>query len=385
MLLAFIAAGMLLVALLVVASPHPPAIPDWVHNADGLDAYLEKLVQVGAPPGLAVAVIRDGQMVFNRVYGIAEPFNAAPVTRDTRFHWWSMTKMATALGVLQLVDQRRIALEDPVAKYLPFFRVHMGSQDAAPITIRMLLNHSSGLKDTMPAMMGWVHFDDANRNQTELLRQILPDYAKLRDAPGHSRAYSNLGYIALGAVIESVTGARYEHYIETEVLAPQGIEQTGFLYPAPRSVVDAAGSHPLVNMFTPLLPFYVPMGKLIATRTGTRLWFNRFYIDATPSTGLIGTAGDAARLAWAFAESSRVLRSETLTLTRQNGGNIPLGWEGFSHGGTPWYQHRGGGPGFASIMRLYPEKHLAIAVLANSTNLKREALCDLIAGVDWGL
>jgi CubicO group peptidase (beta-lactamase class C family) len=293
--------------------------------------------------------------------------------------------MATAMGILQLVDQDRIALEDPVAAYLPFFEIETDREDGRPITLRMLLNHTSGLKDTMPAMMGWVHFDNENRDQTELLRRVLPDYAKLRDTPGQSRAYSNLGYIVLGAVIESVTGQRYEHYIENEVLAPMGIRQTGFLYPAGGSGDTAAGSHPLVSIFTPLLPFYVPMDKLIATRTGTRLWFNRFYIDATPSTGLIGTAGDAARLAWAFADNSRVLPPDMLALTRQGEGGLPLGWEGYSRGGTRWYQHRGGGPGFASIMRLYPEQNIAIAVLANNTNLKREALCDLIAGVDWKL
>lgn len=384
MLAALIIAATLLVAGLYSAAPHPPALPHDVKTKDTLDAYFQKLTEAGTPPGLAVAVIKDGQMVFNRGYGIAEPVGAVPVTPDTRFHWWSMTKMATALGILELVDQGRISLDDPVAKYLPFFRVHTGSPDATPITIHMLLNHSSGLKDTMPAMMGWVHFDDENRNQTELLRRVLPDYAKLGDAPGQSRSYSNLGYIVLGVVIERVTGQRFEPYIETEVLAPLGIRQTGFLYPTGGAGSAAAGSHPLVSIFTPLLPFYVPMNRLIAARKGARLWFNRFYIDATPSTGLIGTAADAARLAWAFSDESRALARETLALTRQGVGRFPLGWEGYSQDGAPWVQHRGGGPGFASIMRLYPTKGLAVAIIANSTNLNREGLSDLIAGVNWG-
>ena len=295
-----------------------------------------------------------------------------------------MTKMATAMGILQLVDQGRIALDDPVARYLPFFTVQSDGKDARPITIRMLLNHTSGLKDTMPAMMGWVHFEDETPNQSALLRRVLPNYAKLRDAPGQSRAYSNLGYMVLGAVIESVTGQRYEHTIEKDVLAPLGIGQTAFLYPAEQTAINAAGSHPLVSIFTPLLPVYVPLGKLVAAWIGTNLWFNRFYIDATPSTGLIGTAADAARLAWAFAGDSRALASATLRLTRQGDGGLPLGWEGFSQDGTPWFQHRGGGPGFASIMRLYPTKGLAVAIVANSTNLDREGLSDLIAGIDWG-
>jgi CubicO group peptidase (beta-lactamase class C family) len=121
----------------------------------------------------------------------------------------------------------------------------------------------------------------------------------------------------------------------------------------------------------------------VKRRLGTRLWFNRIYIDATPPTGLIGPASDAARLMMALSDGSVELSPETLALMRPHAGQRPLGWPEFAGGVRPWLQQRGGGPGFASIMRLYPEEGLGIVIVANGSNLDREGLADFVATIDW--
>ncbi|MCP4428377.1 MAG: beta-lactamase family protein [Chloroflexi bacterium] len=365
---------------LFLLAPHPPRTPKQVADVAELETYLQTLTESGDPPGLSLAVVKEGELVYSGAFGLADGVKETAVTPDTVYHWWSMTKMATAVAILQLHEQGELNLDDPASDYLPFFDVEYPAPDSPPITIRHLLNHTSGLPDTMPAMIGWVHMEDENHNQTELLKEQLPNFNKLRFAPGNDSAYSNLGYMTLGVIIEAVTDERYESVVVENVLRPLGMMQTDFVYTLEMSQDEAAGSHPLVHFFTPLLPFFVEMETLAQERMGTRYWFNRFYIDATPSTGLIGTAEDAAKLMLVLQDGEPLLSADSIGLMRPNGDKRPLGWAEF---GDNWIQHRGGGPGFASIMRLYPDKSLGIVIIANGTNLDSENLVELIAGLDW--
>lgn len=370
--------------LLVLAAPHPPSPPAAFSDLTAMNAYFDDLTTAGDPPGLSLAVVRNGKTVFAKSYGIADASTATPVTNETVFHWWSMTKMATAAAILRLSEDGQIELDNPVVDYLPFFSVE-GPEGSQPITIRQLLDHSSGLPDIMPDMLGWVHYDSAPINQTALLRDHLPKFAKLQHAPSTSRAYTNLGYMVLGAVIEAVTGDSYESYISQSVLSPLGMNDSGFTYPADIGTRAAAGSHPIVHFFTPFLPFFLDMGELVKERIGTRLWFNPVYIDATPPTGLIGTAEDAARLLAALGNSTTFLSAQSISLIRPHDGRVPLGWHDFSEGERAWVQHRGGGPGFAAIMRLYPDEDLGFVLIANGTNLDGETLVARLAEMEWGV
>ncbi len=365
---------------LFLLAPHPPRTPKQVTTVAELESYLQTLTESGDPPGLSLAVVKDGEMIYSGAFGLADGVNQINATPDTVYHWWSMTKMATAVSILQLHEQGKLNLDAPVSDHLPYFEVEYPSPDSPPITIRHLLNHSSGLPDSMPAMIGWVHMEDESHNQTELLKAQLPSFNKLKFSHGSDNAYSNLGYIVLGVIIEAVTGEQYESVIVKQVLRPLGMAQTDFVYTDKMSQHEAIGSHPLVHFFTPLLPFFVDMETLVQDRMGTRYWFNRFYIDATPPTGLIGPATDAAQLMLALQNGSDLLSADSIELMRPSEGKRPLGWAEF---GDDWVQHRGGGPGFASIMRLYPDESLGIVVIANGTNLDSENLVELIVGLDW--
>lgn len=365
--------------VLYLLAPHPPRAPKEVSNISGLEEYLQRLTKAGDPPSLSLAVVKDNKLVYSGAFGMADEVNEIAATPDTVYHWWSMTKMATAATILQLHEEGLLDIDDPVIEYLPFFEVEYPSSDSPPITIRHLLAHTSGLPDTIPAMIGWVHYEDENYNQTKLLKEQLPNYRELKFSPGTDSAYSNLGYMVLGVIIEEVTRKHYEIYIEEELLKPLGMTQTSFIYSDEMSANEAIGSHPLVSFYTPMLPSLLDMDLLIRERVGTRYWFNRIYIDATPSTGLIGPAADAAKLMIALKDE-QILSANSIELMRPNNGKRPLGWAEF---GEDWVQHRGGGPGFATIMRLYPEKELGIVIVANSTNLKSESLVELIANMGW--
>jgi CubicO group peptidase (beta-lactamase class C family) len=303
---------------------------------------------------------------------------------------------------LQLNETGRLKLDEPVTHYLPDFAVQYPAETNQPITIRHLLNHSSGLPDTVPAMIGWVHYQDEVVNQSELTQRHLPNYNKLRFAPGSKASYSNLGYMVLGAVIEAVSGQPYDQYVTEHILQPLAMTQTSFLYTTVLATHEASGSQPLVHLYTPLLPFLLDPGTLIRQRSGRTLWMNRVYIDPLPSSGLIGTAPDVARLLLAYLNGGeldgvRILSAQSVALMSHEsqvlgeGPNIAayaqgrhgLGWYVIPEGGHMRLQHDGGGPGFATTMRLYPEKGLGVAILANGTDLDRDGITARLAEIDW--
>lgn len=384
-----LAAGLACGAALYVAAPHPPLIPQGIHDVAALEAFLLQLVASGNPPGLSVAVVKDGQIVYNRAFGMADAPRGVVATSDTVYHWWSMTKIPTAIAILQLHERGKLRLDAAVRDYLPWFEVDYPPNSPA-ITVRHLLNHSSGLPDTMPAMIGWVHYDDAGRDQTELTKHYLPGYKQLRFKPGSQAVYSNLNYMVLGAVIEAVSDQPYERYIVEQVLRPLGMEHTDFLYTPALAAHEAAGSLPVAHFYTPLLPFLLDAGALVRERRGRLIWLQRLYLDVTPSSGLIGSAPDVARLMLAYLEGgaldgSQVLTSEAVRAMTYEGhvGTRGLGWDVDQQDGRLYLQHPGGGPGFATMMRLYPEERLGVVVLANGTDLDYDGIAGLLASTDW--
>lgn len=384
----------LLVLVIAVAfyalAPHPPKPPSTVASDTELEAYLNALVASGNPPGLSVVVVKDGRMVYGHGFGFADGPRKIMATPETVYHWWSMTKIPTAMGVMRLAEQGRLSLDDPVSKYLPWFEVTYATDDRRLITIRDLLQHSSGLPDTMPSMIGWVHYDDDARDQTDIARKYLSSFNKLRFVPGAKASYSNYNYMLLGAVIEAVTGQTYADYMTRSILQPLGMSQTSFVY-YPQMVEQAsAGSLPVVHFYTPLLPFLLDTGKLVRERQGNLLWFNKMYIDATPSTGLVGPATDVGRLMLAYLNGGSlagrsVLSPESVARMTQTAAidGHGIGWFVFPSTNRPFVEHAGGGPGFATIMRLYPGEQLGIAILANGTDLDRAGISELIASMPW--
>ena len=373
----------IVVALLLSTQPRIPANPTSIVE---IEKQIEKMVERSKPPGISIAVVKNGQIVYNKAFGWADAPAQLPATPDTVYHWWSMTKIPTAIAILQLQDAGYVDIDDPVGSYLQFFQVEIDGKTAPPITIRQLLRHTSGLPDTIPAMIGWVHYEDVIYDQTDLLKQHLPEYNQLKFAPDSDASYSNLGYMVLGAIIEKVSGMQYEEYIRENILNPLGMENTDYLYTNQMSDKTAMGSHPIVSMYTPLLPFLLDMKHLIREKKGSQYLFNKFYIDATPSTGLIGSANDAALMVKAFLSQTDLLEPESHRLMLPNSAATterPLGWAEYNMTGRPWVQHSGGGPGFATIMRLYPEEGLGIVIMANNTNLPREKLIDAFASLDW--
>ncbi len=393
--------GALLLAALALAlwafRPRPPRAPARAASAQELEAYLRALVRFGRPPGLSLAVISDGRLVYGRGFGVADGPRHVPADADTIYRWWSLTKIPTAIAVLQLEERGALTLDDPVTRHVPFFRVHDAAGGTPIVTVRQLLNHSSGLPDAGRDLFRWLHLpSEPPVEQTAFVRRVLPRYARLAFAPGSRTSYSNVGYWVLGAVIEKASGEHYEDYVRGHILRPLEMTRTDFLYTSAMTNDCAAGSHPLLDPLTPLLPLAVEhWSALYREREGTRLWLETVYTDYTPSTGLIGPAPDLTRLLRAYLnagalDGARILAPDSVE-TMSRASRLPgrraglqqgLGWV-VGCGARECLQHLGGGPGFGTGMRIYPRERLGLVVLTNDATTDTTALLDLISSVPW--
>ena len=124
-----------------------PQPPDSIQDVTELEAYLETLVNSGSPQGLSMIIVKNDRIVYSKGFGWADGPRKIKATPQTVFHWWPITKVPTAIAILQLQEQGKLQLEDAVSKYLPFFEVAYPSDKRTTITIRHLLNHSSGIPD----------------------------------------------------------------------------------------------------------------------------------------------------------------------------------------------------------------------------------------------
>jgi len=379
----FLALFIILVLLgigLYAAAIKAPRAPQGVVEQSEVVEYLDLLVASKTATAVSVAVMRNGELIWEHAAGQANPFEARDATPDTVYHIWSVTKVATALAVLDLAEDGLLDLDSPVTSVLPWFDVE--AKEGRAMTVRDLLGHTSGLRDTVPAVFGWLRYDEDLPNQTDYLKAKMPEYRSLRFAPGEDRRYSNLGYMVLGAIVEGVTGEEYSDVIRERVLEPAGMTSTDFTFTSDLAPREALGSHPIIHVFSPLLPFLIDLGDFTHMHDGPLLWQNRLYVEATPPTGLIASARDAARLAQAALSPGVVLEEETLSLMRPSSPDqTPLGW--FERGSETrhWLQHRGGGPGYAAAVRVYPDEGLVIAVLASGTAAPASTITDLVAGL----
>ena len=397
--------------LTLVAKPLKP--PQSVSSLAELEAYLEDLTghNPDSPPGLSLVVVKDGEIVYQKGFGLADGPRNIPATADTVYNTWSMVKPMTAVAVLQLHEQGLLDIDDPVADYLPFFEVQYPSESSETITIRHLLNHSSGFRNTTPPeAWSWIHFDgDPEWNQTELIVEKLPEFAELAYEPGSQGIYTNIGYMLLAAVIEAASGQTYQQYMIDHIFKPLGMDQTNWTYTEAMINNEAAGANPSMDIQALLLPVVMEKEKrdaLIREKRDGVLWFNRVYTDQKGPTGPIGPATDTARFLMAYLnggelDGQRILSPESVAILTHEGHVLPgrdpeniefadydriyrgLGWAYVEDGNDFFISHSGGGPGFATDMRLYPERDLGMVVLANGSYIDRPKIFDLVASLDW--
>jgi CubicO group peptidase (beta-lactamase class C family) len=324
-------------------------------KADALDDRIRKFMDASHIPGLSLHVLRDGKVVKDAAYGFANLELKVKSKPESLYETGSTGKSFTAAAILLLAEQGKLSIDDPVRKHLPSV-----PEAWAPITLRHLLTHTSGLPDYLTLPFNW---SDEVR-VADIVKKVAA--AKPDFAPGEAWSYSNTGYALLGEVISKVSGTSYATFLRDNVLLPLKLEATR------------------VNDPRVVLP----------GRSTGYMWNGRTWLNApmqSPSVAgladgaLIGSARDLAE--WAVAlTSGKLLKpdswkqaSTSSTLNSGNTSGYGFGWFVAPWRGRPVLRHGGGMPGFSTMLLHFPDRKLTVAAIGNSGGVNIESLAWLVA------
>lgn len=333
-------------ALLGAATAHGQTID--VAMRKQIDQAIQRCLQADGTPSASVAIVMDDQLVYSNAVGEAVLAPPLPATTATRYQLASISKTFTAQAVLLLSADGKLSLNDPVSRWFPDLT------DASQITVRELLNHTSGYPDHYPE-----GYPAGPRSAAALPDRIINEWGHhpLLFAPGTQFHYSNLEYEIAGRIVEMISGEPLFQFMQQHIFDPLQMTSTIDLDTIPDGSTALATGY-VQNALAPLQP---------APYEGPGWSFG--------SGQVVTTAGDVARWDAAFLEH-RVLpnreAAEEVTVSRlANGSTYPsaLGLFVSREDSTLRYYHTGEGMGFEAINLIYPETHMAFVVLTN-TNVK---------------
>ena len=332
-------------------APHDPILPQ---DLAGLEGYIRSEMENGDVPGLAIVITQADQIIWSKGFGYADLELGSPLTPDTPMRVGSISKPVLALAIMGLVEQGRVGLDQELTDVLPFVQLENQFAEAHPVLVRHLLSHTSGIDDTQMPELTAVY---AGEDECELpLIQVLAvELPAVQTEPGLSYSYSGLGYGLLGAILEQITEQPFEDVVQTTVLEPLGMANSGFRLTA-QLEEDLAIGH--IKTAEGIQPVEYRCGYL---RAGGNLH---------------SSARDLARLLILFAmdgtlEGRQFLAPETLAAMQ----NPEVRLETLEYGlgvmtimlpeGQKVIGHAGGVEGFNSHAWLEPESDIGVVVLVN--------------------
>jgi CubicO group peptidase (beta-lactamase class C family) len=300
-------------------------------------------------PGAVVAVIRNGKLILNKAYGMADLERRTPMTPATRFFIGSNSKQFTAFAIHLLAQDGKLSLDDDIRKHLP-----QVPDFGKTITIRHLLHHTSGLRDYFDMLfMAGLRPDDVVTKDMAL--RLLARQRALNFEPGQEHAYSNTGYLLLGMIVERASGKPLPEFARTRIFEPLGMKHTvfqedyGSLVPGralPYQPADRGGyKYVAVNVST------VGDGGVLTTASDLALWDRNFYDGRVGGMELIkqmqatGVLNDGKPTAYA---------SGLLT---------------YGYRGLPMVEHGGTIGGYNTQLSRFPKQGLSVVLLTNTSDL----------------
>lgn len=302
----------------------------------GRDALAAK-----SAPGISMAVVHDGRIVYEGGFGLADVAASVPVNAQTRFAIGSLTKQWTAAAILLLVQQHRLHLNDTLAKFVPSL------PNARTMTLRMLLNQTSGLHNyPILSEHPWPESGSVSTSQIlHFLAMDNPDFA-----PGTQWEYSNANYAALTAVVEKVSGEPMGTFLKTHIFTPLHMRASGFGLPAQTSA-------PIATSYQDGKPLTPPITLDVFSGAGAG----------------VSSAHDMARWDMALMKGTLLSRASTETMFRagtlSNGKRVKyaMGWVPASIAGHREFWHNGLAPGAGGycLNAIFPNDGLAVIVLTN--------------------
>jgi len=314
-------------------------------------------------PSIAVAVAKDGKIIWEEGFGLADREKRTPATEHTMYSVASVSKPVTATGLMVLVERGKVDLDKPIDEYLGEVKLRALVGNAAEATVRRVANHTAGLP------LHYQFFYEGEPYGRPSFAESIRRYGTLVTAPGERYQYANFGYGLLDYVITQVSGKPYANFMREEVFLPLGMTHTSI------DVGPGLEAHQAIR--------YTPEGKRIPFYT----------FDHPGASAVYSSAHDLVRFAMFhmkehLADQKQILKDESLdemqrnTALKNEKDGYGIGWgTATDDRGYDYIQHTGGMPGVATTVRFLPSERLAIVSLANSRSPLAYRLPDLISEV----
>jgi CubicO group peptidase (beta-lactamase class C family) len=312
-------------------------------------------------PGINLTLVYKEEVIWRYAVGFSNPENKTPTSTKKIHSICSISKVFTAIAIMQLRDQGRLDLDDPVSKHLSWFNIEQIYPDSPPITIRSLLTHSSGLpRESDFPYWNSPQFEFPSRE--EVMKQ-LASQKTLYPADRYYQ-YSNLGLTLAGEIVTTVSGEDYETYIKNNIINPLGMSDTQPEMPKELYGTDLA------------------VGYSAMTREGTRDKLPFFQANAiTPAAGFSSTADDLALFAaWQLrlldTDKTEILKANTLRemqrvhwLDSDWKTTRGLGFGVYRNNDVTFVGHEGSCPGYRSALMIQPDSEIAVICMANASGV----------------
>jgi CubicO group peptidase (beta-lactamase class C family) len=348
-------------AALVAMAALPTAVRAQVPTPPALEARVDALFQPwdsDGTPGCAVAAEIQGDPVLARAYGMADLEHGIPNAPTTIFEAGSVSKQFTAAAVVLLALDGALSLDDDVRRFVPELPDH-----GTPITIRHLLNHTSGLRDwgAVAALSGWGRSDRTHDHDHVL--DILTRQSALNYTPGEAYSYTNSGYNLLAIIVDRVTGQPFADFSRERIFEPLGLASTQWRDDYRRIVPGRAAAYALRD------------DEIIIDRPAEHVHGNG---------GLLTTVADLLRWDRALA-NGELGGPEFVRLMHEQGVlndgrriSYAAGLQVGSRHGVPEVRHTGATAGYRAFLGRYPDQDLTVALLCNVGAANPGALGDQV-------
>ncbi len=329
-----------LISVLLVSSPSFAQLEESLYNQ--IDSLFLPW-NVPNHPGGAVGVMKDGQIIFSKAYGLASIEYLVPNSTETLFNTASVSKQFTAMSMVLLEQQGKLSVDDDIRKHVPEV-----PDFGETITIRHMLHHTSGLR-SLHALLGLAGWRDDDTRTNEDLNRLLWKQTDLNFKPGDEYLYCNTGYMLMATIVENVTGEKFVDWMRANVFVPLGMHSTYVEDQYNRVVPNNATSYNTGEILTREVEYwgYVGSGNMHSTTNDLLRWLTCFYDPPE---------------AWTQAFE----RLQTLDPFNDGSpNNYAFGVSVGQHLGRKRVGHGGSIGGFRSYVCAYPEEKLSIAVLTN--------------------
>jgi D-alanyl-D-alanine carboxypeptidase len=338
----------------------PGAAPAPLTQAEALDALVLKSMQTRQFPGVAIGVVKDGKVVVAKGYGFSDVEKSLKATEQTVYQLASVTKQFTAAAVLMLVEDGKVSLDGKITDILAGLPAAW-----APVTVRHLLTHTSGIK-SYTDVLGAQKTPDSQVFTSDQILALVKD-APLTFTPGEKYAYSNTGYYLLGMIVEKASGKPYATFLADRIFKPLGMTSTGLDDYGDVRPIRAKGYATADSVTKPAEHTHptqpVAAGALVSTIVDLVKW-------------------DAALAARKLLKPASY--EAMWTPMRLNDGKpstYAMGWQVDPYRGHARQAHGGGISGFSTFIARFPADKVTIVALINQGGGAAGALVNGIADI----